>query len=265
MIKDDKSLDDIIEALEKASNLMPEARLVIRSLYPNRANVTENYSLTYPPAKDIYEHVFGVIQSRKDADFIFETPLHRYSPVEDSPIMRPPKIDYHIIYDPTSDNYLLLNRSLGWDVFLAMSTSPLKRIEIVGSHVLHPGMWMISVKGQGSYEYYPVLTILILQKRFSISIYRENISLRSKRAIEDEGGLAKRQRLNDGESKIAVDRSDLTDKGKNKNFLHNHIPRESYNKTISPILDLTDGEVAVVEVSPASPVNTEDKYQLRRI
>ncbi|EHK46546.1 uncharacterized protein TrAtP1_005492 [Trichoderma atroviride] len=95
--KDDKSLDDIAEALEKASNLMPEARLVIRSLYSNCATGAKNYSLTYPPAKDVYEHIYGVIQSRNHADFIFETPLYRYPPLENSLLRRPPKIEFSII------------------------------------------------------------------------------------------------------------------------------------------------------------------------
>ncbi|KAL7892190.1 kinase-like domain-containing protein [Trichoderma sp. SZMC 28014] len=263
--KDDRSLEDVTEALEKASNLMPEARLVIRSLYSNRANGIENYSLTYPPAKDIYEHIFGVIQSKNHTDFIFETPLYRYPPVHSAILRLPPKIEFHLIYDPTSDNCLFLNCSVGWDIFLTLPGPNLQRIPIGGSHVLHPGRWMISAKAQGSNEYHPVLTALILEQRFSISVYRENVSLPSKRAVESDDGLAKRQRLNDGKSKIAVGSSDLMDEKNEESFLHNHTPRGAYNQTISPILDLTDGDVAVVEVSTAGPANTEENYQLQRI
>lgn len=234
---------------------MPETQLVIKSLYSNRTNETENYSIIYPPAKDIYEHIFGVIQSINYANFIFETPLYLYPPIDDSLLSWPPKIEFCVLYDPISDNCLLINRSSGWEVFLTMP-APLKRIEILGSHVLHPGTWMISVKGQSSDEHHPVLTILIHQKSFSIAIYRENLSLGSKRTIEGNDGMAKRQRLNDGKSKMAVDSSDLIDKTNKNSFLHNYTAREIYNKNISPILDLADGEVAVVEVSTAGSADT---------
>lgn len=143
--------------------------------------------------------------------------------------------------------------------------APLKRIKVLGSHVLHPGTWMISVRGQSSDEHHPVLTILICQKRFGTSVYRENFSLRSKRTIEGSYGMAKRQRLNDGKGKIAVDSSDLIDKNNENSFLHNYMARKTYNKNISPIPDLADGEVAVVEVSTAGSADTEDEYQLQRI
>lgn len=264
--KDDKSLDDIAKVLEKASNLMLEARLVIRSLYINRANETENYCRTYPPAKDIYEHIHGVIQSKNHADFVFETPLYPQLSNSASRAIMEPRFDCQFIYDPTSDNCLLVNRSVGWEIFLSLSTSPLKRTKILGSHVLHPGMWMISVKGQDSNQHYPALEILIAPRRFSVSIYRENISLPSKRTLEDDGKLAKRQRLGDGTKKIAVDRSaDLIPKISKESFIHNHTPREFHDKTISPILDLADGETAVIEASHASPVNTRDSYRLQRI
>lgn len=73
--RDHKLPDEIFVALERASHLMPDARLVIRSLYSSRANETENYSITYPPTKDTYQHIFGVVQSRMHPDFIFQTPF----------------------------------------------------------------------------------------------------------------------------------------------------------------------------------------------
>lgn len=70
---------------------MPEARLIIRSLYSNRANEIENYSVIYPLAKDIYEHIYGTIQCKNHADFIFEIPLYRYPPVDHSLLKQTPK------------------------------------------------------------------------------------------------------------------------------------------------------------------------------
>lgn len=263
--RDHKLPDEIFVALERASHLMPDARLVIRSLYSSRANETENYSITYPPTKDTYQHIFGVVQSRMHPDFIFQTPLYLHVPSEAPRVVMEPKLDYRFIYEPTSDNCLLINKSFGWETVLSMSTSPFKRIKILGSYTLEPGMWMISVKTQGSSQYYPALEILIAPRQFSISIYSENVSLRSKRAIEGDEELAKRQRLNDGKSRIAVDSSALIDQKNETTFLRNHTHREISNKTISPILDLTDGEVAVVEVSTAGPANPKDNYQLQRI
>ncbi|KAL7917687.1 kinase-like domain-containing protein [Trichoderma austrokoningii] len=262
---DDKSLEEIFGALEMASHFMPEARLVIRSLYSSKAKEIEDYSIRYPPAKDAYQNIFGVIQSRNHTDFTFQTPLYLHIPKEAPRPVMEHRLHFQFIYDPTSDDCLLINKSFGWESFLSVSTSPLKRIEIRGSQLLQPGMWMISVKAQASSQYYTALAILIAPRQFSISVYSENISVRSKRAIEGDEGLAKRQRLNDGKSKIAVESSDLVDKANKNSFLHNHKPREIYNKTISPILDLTDGEVAAVEVSVAGPANPENKYQLQRI
>jgi hypothetical protein len=180
---DDKSPDEIFVALERASRLMPEARLVVRSLYSNHANETENYAIIHPPAKDAYQHIVGVVQSRNHPDFIFRTPLHlRLAGVACRASMES-KLDCQFIYDPTSDNCLLVNRSVGWEISLSTSTSPLERIDIRGSHTLHPGMWMISVKDQGSSQRYPALGILIAPRRFSVSIYREANPLRSKKTM----------------------------------------------------------------------------------
>ncbi|KAK1254194.1 hypothetical protein MKX08_008189 [Trichoderma sp. CBMAI-0020] len=264
--KEDRSPDEIFVALKRASHLMPEARLVVRSLYSNRANETANYAITHPPAKEAYQHIFGVVQSRNHTDFIFQTPLYLRLPSGASHAMIETKVNCQFIYDPTSDSCLLVNRSVGWEMSLSMSASPSKQIEMRGSHVLHPGMWTILVKGQGSSQHYPALDILIAPRRFNVSIYRETNPLRSKRAIEDDGKLIKRQRLGDGTKEIAVDRpADLTLKELEDSFLHNHIPREFYDKTISPILDLIDGETAVVEDSQAGPVKTKDSYRLQRV
>lgn len=263
---DDMSPDEIFVALERASHLMPEARLVVRSLYSNRANETENYVITHPPAKDVYQHIVGVVQSRNHVDFILRTPLHLRLRSRASRAMMESKLDCQFIYDPTSDNCLLVNRSVGWEISLSMSTAPLERIDIRGSHALHPGMWMISVKGQDSSQRYAALGILITSRRFSASIYRETNPLRPKRPIEDNGKLAKRQRLGDGTKKIAVDRpADLSLNKLEDSFLHNHTAREFNDKTVSPILDLIDGETAVIEASQSSPVNAGDSYRLQRV
>lgn len=260
------SPDEIFVALERASHLMPEARLVVRSLYSNRANETENYVITHPPAKDAYQHIVGVVQSRNHVDFIFRTPLHLRLPSRASRTMMESKLDCQFIYDPTSDNCLLVNRSVGWEISLSMSTSPLERIDIHGSYALHPGMWMISVTSQGSSQRYAALGILIASRRFSVSIYSETNPLRSKRPIEDDGKLAKRQRLGDGTKKIAVDRpADLSLKKLEDSFLHNHTAREFNDKTVSLILDLIDAETAVIEASQSSPVNAGDSYRLQRV
>lgn len=103
-------------ALEKASCLMPEARLVVRSLYSHTAD--ENYSITYityPWAKD----VFGVAQSKNHPDFMFQTPLYPELPKGPLRVGMEPKLDFQFIYDPTSDDCLLVNRSFGWQSFVS--------------------------------------------------------------------------------------------------------------------------------------------------
>lgn len=177
-----------------------------------------------------------------------------------------------IVYDPVSDNCVLVNRSSEQSVYLTHAGDLSMRRQIGRSRkeVIYPGSWRISIKKHETPDcLYPIFEILVLQRRFNISADGENHPSESEQVTGDRAPLIKRQKLNNGMGEVLIYQgSNLFPR---ESWLRYHYPQaiqdapQDLKKAIASILDLANGETACIQALHANRVKRKDTYELRRI
>ncbi|KAM0254877.1 hypothetical protein ACHAQJ_006314 [Trichoderma viride] len=267
--------------LTKALSSVPDARLVVASCrYPKDAS--KDSSIIRLPQTIKNRVTFGVIQQTKDVDLVMHLPLKRHSTSIE--------LECQIIYDPGSDDCLLVNYTDPELRLVNFSSSPpnLVYVKEKSGHLIQPGMWRISAGGdEGGPDECHLAEFWLLKRQFSVSIRVAKTSPQAKRSADDdtEVNATKKQKLeNDltatrpaqSTNKPTIEPRPATTNAKST---HNHHlastspVREIANKTAVPILDLADGETAVVQTirvrssisQPASSAKDLARYQLQRI
>lgn len=272
---EDPTIEEITALLTNALPSVPDARLIIASSrYPDNAIGDPSIVVLSQTAKN--RVTFGVIQGTRNVDFYMRLPFDsRSTSVE---------LVLQIIYDPGSDDCLLVNRTSTTVCLTSHSSSPphRARVEWKGWQAIQPGMWRVSVGGdEGDANETHLAEFLLLGRQFTVSIYKANDAQQEKRAADDDAGgnPTKRQRLENNRTEVvqvqspakpAIDLGPVvanTDGTENYHQLSPSSVREMVNKAAIPILDLTDGETAVIQTAsqPENATNSTDTYQLRRV
>ncbi|KAL7928064.1 kinase-like domain-containing protein [Trichoderma chlorosporum] len=147
-------------ALTKASEKMPEVRLVIRSAYIGSEDLKPlKSSIRYLSEGHGFKHMFGVVQNT--VDFTVKTNFQFAH-------MKPFGFWCDIIYDPASDDCYLYNRS-GSSIYLMSSKEPPQKRTVQSGKwtPIYSGAWRVSIT-HGT-TLYPIFDVLVRNRSFSIS------------------------------------------------------------------------------------------------
>ncbi|OTA05955.1 hypothetical protein A9Z42_0066720 [Trichoderma parareesei] len=272
---DAQDLDKVTrQLLDNAALSLPDARLVIAYTRYSIPEDEEKDSAiiclqTIPGRGDM----FGVVQTSASADFTISFPYCRRPDDERSEGSEQCRLDCRILYDPMSDNCLLINKA-DKDIYLvdlnfqAVKTC-LKEKE---GRVIRPGIWTISVDSgeRDRFTEDRLVEILLLRRRFSVSIHGV-IQQEAGDGSDDDGRGAKRQKLDDGKMKSRmVEVPDSSPKQKehlsvsdNRQLLP--APRQIVNADVVSLLDLADGETALVQAPEVNLTDAMGRYRLKRI
>ncbi|KAK1240726.1 hypothetical protein MKX07_006159 [Trichoderma sp. CBMAI-0711] len=196
-----------------ASMTVPGARLTIAY---NRRFITEDEDFS----TDVIRHprtasgwdLISVVQCANSADFRFDLAYHRRPLKEVFRRHIPCYLAGHIFFQPASDNCVLRNQG-GAEFYLvyldASSTCAQESVDSMHCHVLRPGMWRISTRGEKPHEdeYHSLVEFLIQPRKFSTSIAGQFTGTK-RRKLSETTTLARRhqhmpiliQELEDGQS-----------------------------------------------------------------
>ncbi|PTB69986.1 kinase-like protein [Trichoderma citrinoviride] len=172
-----------------------------------------------------------------------------------------------------SDNCLLLNKT-NKEIYLVDTHLQTVRI-CLGERkgcVIRPGIWTISVDTgeRDRFTENRLVEFLLLRRRFSVSIHGVMKQSADDRSAEDERG-AKRQKLDGGrmKSRMVQIKDSSPKQSEHLSVAGSHqllpAPREVVNRAVVPILDLTDGETALIRAPEVNLADTMGTYRLQRI
>ncbi|KAL6904326.1 Ca2+/calmodulin-dependent protein kinase [Trichoderma evansii] len=273
----------IATLLTRALPDVPDARMIVASTrFPNETS--QNSSIIPLSYKAKNRVTFGVIQQAQDADLTLHLPLENAYTVVDT------DIKCQIIYDPGSDDCLLVNQTelqLRLTNFSSSSTLQVS-IRKMGSHLIQPGMWRISIASDDEdLEEYHLAEFWLLRRQFDVSIHTTNKPLETKRGIEDdaEGNISKRQKRNNNYAETAsiqpINKTTIEPRpvtiGTKMTDAPDPTPSSAVRKISDevtvPLLDLADGETAVIRAlrdrtdrsQSLSAAKGPARYQLRRV
>ncbi|KAH0498530.1 hypothetical protein TgHK011_005782 [Trichoderma gracile] len=273
---DVRDLEEVTrQLLNNAALSLPDARLVIAyTRYAIPEDAVKNSAMVCMQRIPGRGDMFGVVQTSTHASFPISFPFHRRSTDERSKDIEQTQLDCKILYDPTSDDCLVLNRTK-IDIYVTYLGLRTTRTRLVKgqSGIVSPGICTISVN-TGEREGFTenrLVEFLLLRRRFTVSIHGAIDPPPSARvAIGQDGGdgrATKRQKLSDGKMETRV--TQATDASLEKSLTAADrgllsAPRQIRNKAVAPILDLTDGETALIEAPEFTVANAVDTYQLKR-
>lgn len=228
--------------------------------------------------------MIGVVQRTHDVDFAIHVPIYDSTRDEQSGRVIPFRLKCNIYYDPASDDCLLVNDSLR-DLFVAglSPTSNRALLRCRERRVVSPGMWRISVDSDDKAQH-RLVDFLILRRKFSVTIDRATPTGSAKRPIsEAEDGTTKRRRLGPDETDETEVLLSITPsppqrgpftsvKGLGAASASISTPiRKIARAGSTPLLDLSDGEIAVVRTTSdkaqdgTSPPDQMATYELGRL
>lgn len=191
----------IATLLTRALPDVPDARMIVASSrFPNETS--QNSSLIPLSYKAKNRVTFGVIQQAQDVDLTLHLPLENVYTTIDT------DIKCQIVYDPGSDDCLLVNHAELQLCLTNFSSSSTLQVYIRkdGSRLIQPGMWRISIASDDEDpEEYHLAEFWLLRRQFDVSIHTTNKPLKTKRSIGDdaEGNISKRQKRNNGHAETA--------------------------------------------------------------
>ncbi|KAK4081681.1 uncharacterized protein Triagg1_2422 [Trichoderma aggressivum f. europaeum] len=282
------TIKQITTLLTRALPDVPDARMIVASTrFPNETS--QNSSIIPLSYKAKNRVTFGVIQQAQDVDLILHLPLEdNYTTVDTG-------IECQIIYSPGSDDCLLVNHAEPQLRLTNFSSSSNLQLSIMpgGSHFIQPGMWRISIASGSDddedLEEHHLAEFLLFGRQFSVSIHIANLSLKTKRGIDDdaEALIGKRQKRNDGLAETAsvqpTNTTTMEPRPVTTATEMNNAPdpspsspvRQISDKINVPLLDLADGETAVVRAfrdrtdrshsQSLSAAKGPARYRLRRV
>ncbi|PTB39495.1 hypothetical protein M441DRAFT_28616 [Trichoderma asperellum CBS 433.97] len=273
----------IATLLTRALPDVPDARMIVASTrFPNDSSQNSSIIPLSYKAKD--RVTFGVVQQAQDVDLVLRLPLDNVDTVVGT------DVECQIVYDPGSDDCLLVNYTKPQLRLTNFSSSSTLQISVKekGSHLVQPGMWRISiVSDDQDPEEYHLAEFWLLGRRFDVSIHTANNSLETKRGMDDdaEGNISKRQKRYHDIAETAsiqlINSSNTESKpittATKRTDAHNPAPSSSTrrisDKASVPLLDLVDGETAVIRAlrdrtdwsQSLSAAKGPARYQLRRV
>ncbi|KAK1703143.1 kinase-like domain-containing protein [Colletotrichum lupini] len=261
---------ELTEALTSATLASaPDARLVLAC--PHWPRGADPASVRLAESADGWD-VVGVVQRTHDVNFTICLPFY------DDPYELPPRraIPHYLrcilYYEPANDDCVLLNQSLT-DIYLIRlgSTMCRARMSYDQTQIIRPGLWRILAVGSNNIAEQHLVDILILRRRFSVSIHKAPAESRTstKRAASDEEEPnAKRQKRNGDVTDIILASTTTPAqipiaKAPGASTPLKLIPKSA--KCIvrtrgTPLLDLADGESATVVVAQPTTASTASAF-----
>ena len=263
---------------------MPEVRLVIASL--NSPGTGDPAVVHLPHTAGGWE-MMSVQQRTSDVNFPLHLPF--FIPPSKYPYPRfiPHRLCCDIVYDPATDNCLLINHSPMEIRITGIDPTASQKVLGYGQpRVMNPGVWRISVKGEKSSTDQPVADILVLRKRFSVTIHETpSISSSAKRpSTVHEAGDFKRRRTGDTTEVLIAQAAHPTAGGPETNTSNpatsialTTAARDIVHTGGTPLWDLMVGELAVIQRPSTSAISTSlvardtrsalgpASYELRRL
>lgn len=264
----DLDLVQLMEAFNHASlDSPPNTRLVISS--PRWADLEGSAVVPFPRGIGTWGLV-SVVQRTYDVYFDVSLPI-------DGPPNGPPNLlHFNIYYDPGKDSCALRNR-MRYNISLSSLGAEAARIHIQtqGYHALSPGLWRLSLVGDGTTVEQHVLDLLILRRQFTIQIHKSlaDPSASGKRkAREDLDVASKRSKQKDETEILLVPNTKLLPplSGPITAALA-PLPMASYGVSLvnsgTPLLYLENGDTAIVQASQSRGDKAEGPatYDLSRL
>lgn len=273
----------IATLLTRALSDVRDARMIVASThFPNDAS--QNSSIIPLSYKAKNRVTFGVLQQAQDVDLFLHLSLENdYTTAETD-------ISCQIVYDPSSDDCLLVNSTKPQLLLTDFSSSSAPQVSIRkdDSYVLQPGMWRISIASDDEDpEDCHLAEFWLLGRQFDVSIHTTNKPSRKKRGINDdtEENASKRQRRTTEFAETASIQhinnptieprpaSTVTKKIVARDLAPLSSVRKISDKAAIPLLDLADGETAVIRAlrdrtdrsQSLSAAKGPARYQLRRV
>lgn len=234
---------DISTFLSIASVSVPEARLAIKSRYSSTESIVIGSEVLTSQQTSSQSGIIYVAQQPEDVDYTIDIQLE-----EPLPRSKVTSIKCQIVYDPGSDNCILINRTRdSLDLSNLQQLGSSRIMAINGMSIIQPGAWAIKLaRGSSTIDSGFVFEILLRERRHTVAIAQVNDALQSQQ-IEDSERSTKRQKPN-------------------ANFAMNVAPHAS-SSTIdwkqdardiiltadnNTLLDLQDGDVATIH----APIST---------
>ncbi|KAL6879477.1 kinase-like domain-containing protein [Trichoderma longibrachiatum] len=262
------------QLLNNAAISLPDARLVIAytrySIPEDEEKDSAMICLQKIPGRG---DMFGVVQTSTSADFPINLPYCPRPVDEGSDDSVQFRIDCRILYDPMSDNCLLINKAVEAIYLVDLNLQAVRTcLREKEGRVVRPGIWTISVdtRERDRFTENRLVEFLLLSRRFTVSSHGVIEQAADDRAANDERE-AKRQKLDDGKMKSR--KVQATDPSR-KQTEHLSIaescstlpaPREIVNRAVVPLLDLADGETAVIHAPEINFTDPMEAYRLQRI
>ncbi|KAK1711261.1 kinase-like domain-containing protein [Colletotrichum acutatum] len=263
---------ELTEALTSATLASaPDAWLVLAC--PHWPRGADPASVRLAESADGWD-VVGVVQRTHDVNFTICLPF--YDDPYELPSRRaiPHYLRCILYYEPANDDCVLLNQSLT-DIYLIRlgSTMCRARMSYDQTQIIWPGLWSILAVGSNNIAEQHLVDILILRRRFSVSIHKAPAESRTstKRAASDkEEANAKRQKRNGDVTDIILASTATPAQIPIARAPGASIPLKLIPKSAkcivrtrgTPLLDLADGESATVVVAQPTTASTASAFPL---
>jgi hypothetical protein len=290
-------LEELSNAFANASLAsLPDARLVLAC--PTGSSPDGSDSVNVPLPRGIgfggWDTV-GVVQRIRDVDFVINLPFWVQNKVKPSE-RKCEQLKCRLYYDPSSDDCLLVNESGGHIHLTRLGPTgddqPLACLARSDRYVVSPGVWRISIL-EGTELRQHLLDFCLLRRRFVVDISEPlaTVPLSSKHSASGSDEVAiKRRRLQGDVSEILLAPAAIHPQPpSDANAIATPIaavapsldnvtpaPTRQISQPGIPLLDLRDGEVAIVRTTQPKGKGTEphlqathvtalESYRLRRI
>lgn len=250
---------DITTFLNAASVSVPEARLAIKSRYYAAEIIATGSEIVPSPKTPSQSGIIYVSQQPEDVDHTIKIQLEKPLPHSTVTIIK-----CQIVYDPGSDNCVLINRTK--DILSVSNLQQINSLEIIpfdNMRIIQPGVWGIKLHGvDDAVDSDFLFQILLRERRYAIAIAQENSPLQDQ-AIEDSHRSAKRQKIN---SNPAVD---IISHSPSSTTDWNIETKNNITTVNGDIFDLQDGDLAMIHSPISTPAFQKQyfpaRYQIKRI
>ncbi len=271
IVRPDLDVAAITELFNDASlDAPPDTRLVIS--FPGQVDLGSSAAVRLPRGFGARGMV-GVVQRTQDVHFACSLLVD--GPPSD-PSNPPIKVTFYVYYDPGTDGCVLRNRTNQDFALSALDAEAMSiRVERKRQRAVDPGLWRLSLVGDGNAAEQHVLDLLILRRRFTVGI-REGLaafSASGKRKAQEELDLANKRR------KQTDDVTEILLAPKSKSPAQLSRPTADLAPTLTtasivsttadgtPLIHLEDGDTAVVRPGQRGADQTDESaiYELSRL
>jgi len=289
----DFPIEGLAEAFANASlATLPDARLVLASPAGSSPDGSDSVIIPLPGGIGGWDTV-GIVQRTRDVDFVIDLPFWIQSKTKPFQWTRE-QLQCRLYYDPASDDCLLVNESLGhmYLTRLVPAGDDQPCLSRFDRYVVSPGVWRISIFEHAESRQH-LLDFCLLRRQFLVDISEAPATIPSSSkhpgSSNDEVAI-KRRRLQGDLSEILLSPAairpphhhpsdaDAIAAPNNTNTaalslgINTPTPTRQISQPGVPLLDLRDGEVAIVKTTQAKDTETQAThvtawtwYRLRRV